>query len=109
VIRIDSTCWPLIVFLTTLCAPRAHAQSRIVTWGSIIGDSAWNDGPFVQLAGANNHSLALRADGSVVVWGEHSLYATLPALPPGVTYVEVSGGDDYSLVRRSDGQVFLHG
>src|SRR5204863_506178 len=60
--------------------------------------------------GGYAHTTARRSDGSVIAWGDN-LYGqcTVPALPPGLTYVEIAGGGDHTLARRSDGSVVAWG
>jgi hypothetical protein len=60
--------------LLTLCiasasAGQATAQSGIVGWGVQVFDTRWNSAAFVEVAAGLYHSVARRADGSVVAWG----------------------------------------
>ena len=87
-------------------AARAEAQSRIAGWGTQVFDSGWNEEPFVEIAAGGVHSLARRADGSVVAWGDNAYpynECQVPALPTGLLYVEIAAGNRHSLARRSDG------
>src|SRR4030095_6095354 len=86
--------------LTLLALAReATAQTGIVAWGL---DTSSQCTPLPQLppglawgqvsAGAF-HSAAPVSDGSVVAWGNNTYgQCTVPALPPGTTYVDVSAG-----------------
>src|SRR5689334_4627078 len=64
----------------------------------------------IALAAGSMQSLALRSDGSIIVWGsnEHELQS-VPPLPKGATYVEIAAGFAHCLARRSDGQVIAWG
>ena len=62
----------------------------------------------VAIAGGGNHSLALRADGTVAAWGRNSEGQT--GIPPGLTNVVViASGDYHSLALRADGSVVAWG
>ncbi len=54
---------------------------------------------FVAIAGGEAHSLALKADGSVVTWGRN--VGTLPS--PNSGFVAIGGGDLHSAFLKSDG------
>jgi len=62
----------------------------------------------VAVSGGTRHSLALRADGSVVGWGDNAYgQATPPAGLSGV--VAISAGQDFSVALKSDGTVVAWG
>ncbi len=91
-------------------SPRAAAQSKVVGWGQQVVDSTWNQEPFVEVAAGGIHSVSLRGDGSVVVWGNSGYgIGNVPALPPGVTYIEVAAGYVHVVALRSDGSVVAWG
>jgi hypothetical protein len=65
---------------------------------------------YVQLAGGQDHTLALRSDGSVIAWGlDTSGQCQVPPLPPGRAYVEIAAGYRHSMARLSDGSVVCWG
>lgn len=86
------------------------SDRRIVAWGK-------TDSPFVtfrvpsgtdfQAIAAGGflriHALALRADGSVVAWGDNTYGQS--AVPAGNNYVTIAAGADHSLALRNDGSI----
>lgn len=97
--------------LLLLGAGSAEAQSSVRGWGTQVFDSAWHDArDFVEVAAGWGHTLARRANGSVVAWGANFAgQCNVPALPAGLTYVEVAAGWGHTLARRSDGSVVAWG
>ena len=86
--------------------PPTHS---IVGWGDYVFDSRWThaDG-FIKVGPVNNRAAALRADGSIVCWGENGNgECMLPNAPPGTSYVDLIvhpyNGDTLAL--RSDGLI----
>ena len=62
----------------------------------------------VAIAGGGLHSLALKADGTVVAWGKNNLGQT--NVPSGLTnVVAIAAGTDHSLALRADGTVVAWG
>ena len=60
------------------------------------------------VAAGNWHSLALRADGTIIAWGDNSLGQA--TAPPGLSnVVAIACGGDHSLALRSDGTVAAWG
>jgi hypothetical protein len=82
---------------------------------SVWGTNAWGErqipgdlGDVLQIAGGNDHVVALRTDGTVHAWGRNSNGQTnVPGDLVGVTQVE--GGGDHSVALRSDGTVVCWG
>ena len=78
---------------------------------SAWGGNAWGErnvptdlADAVQVAGGNDHVLALRANGTVRAWGrDTSGQATVPADLADV--VQVEGGGDHSVALRADGSI----
>lgn len=67
----------------------------------VVGVAAGLSG-VVAVAGGRNHSLALRSDGTVVMWGRDGQVST----PSGLTAVTaIAAGNDHSLARLADGTV----
>jgi hypothetical protein len=57
-----------------------------------------------------SHGLARRNDGSAVGWGNNGDgQATIPAVPPGVTFVELEAGPEFNVARLSDGSLIAWG
>src|SRR5688572_10735082 len=110
-----TTCWSArmmaAVALAGLLLPGlARSQSHVRGWGQVVYDSRWHAEAFTEVAVGFGHTLARRADGSVVAWGGnfHGV-CNVPVLPPGLSYVQVSGGYAHSLGLRSDGSVVVWG
>ncbi len=62
----------------------------------------------VAVAGGKNHSLALKADGTLVAWGENSFGQT--TVPIGLTnVVALAAGDNHSLALKADGTLVAWG
>lgn len=65
---------------------------------------------YTAIAAGDNHNLALRSDGQLVVWGDDRFgQQAVPVLPPGLQYSGVAGGGGHSLALRSDGRVIAWG
>ena len=58
------------MLISAMAMPQTH--TRIVGRGDYVFDSGWNDEAFVQIATGDRHTVALRADGSVVAWGANA-------------------------------------
>jgi hypothetical protein len=80
----------------------AHAQSTgpIIGWGEqVIVEQAALDS-LIAVAGGYGHSLGLKVDGSIVVWGSNNYgECNVPALNE--DFIAVAGGDERSLGLRS--------
>jgi alpha-tubulin suppressor-like RCC1 family protein len=97
-----------VIILVAICTPAALATQA----GSIVG-WGWNpDGQatpplgtnFVAISAGDYHSLALRADGSIVVLGAQS------GITPSETgFTAISAGDLHSLALRADGSIVAWG
>src|SRR5262245_1881930 len=99
----------VIPALTALLAATGAAQD-VVGWGQQVFNSAWNNEPFAGIAAGYSQTLARRSNGSLVAWGDNRYgQCSVPALPPGLTYVEVAAGTFHSVARRSDGSVVAWG
>jgi alpha-tubulin suppressor-like RCC1 family protein len=71
-------------------------------WGQSIVPSGLSN--VVAIAAGGGHGLALRADGTLAMWGRFTNQ------PPDLTNVlAVAGGDHHSLALRSDGTVVVWG
>lgn len=83
-------------------------QSGLLAWGDNSDDQAvpppLDSGDLIDIAAGANHSLALKADGTVVGWGRNDHgQATPPVGLSGV--VDIAAGYDHSLALKSDGTV----
>ena len=62
----------------------------------------------VGLAAGQDHALALKADGTVIAWGDNNLGQT--NVPPGLSnVVAVAAGSSHSLALKADGTVVAWG
>jgi len=78
-------------------------------------------GTYTQVAGAGNHSLGLRADGSLYAWGNNrdgqlgtttNNFTNTPNPTPAQvagTYTQVVAGGSYSLALQADGSLYAWG
>src|SRR3990172_9130705 len=78
----------------------------VVSWGSdrfgaLSGTPSGAD--YVAVAAGDWHSLALKADGSIVGWGRGYCDVTPP--PADTDFVAISAGHDYALALKSDGAI----
>jgi hypothetical protein len=97
----------------TATRPRRPAHGgRVIAWGENgAGQTAVPAGltDVVAIAAGWSHSLALRADGHVVIWG-HSDYFVPARLPDGlVDIVAISASPELSLALDGDGRVTAWG
>jgi hypothetical protein len=93
-----------LVAVCCLCIAQSAFAGSIVGWGSIAFDSeklAAND--FVAIAAGGAHSLALKADGSILGWGDNSYGQATP--PAGNDFVAIVAGSYHSLALKSDGSI----
>ncbi len=101
-IHVSRVVWVGVV-LAALTATRAVAQDgAIVGWGGqvVVPPSALTD--LVAVAAGAGHSLGLKADGSVVAWGNNSEgECNVPA--PNSGFIAVAGGYEHSLGLKADG------
>jgi len=87
------------------------AANQVVAWGS--NSHGETDVPpslknVVAIAGGIEHSLALRADGTVAAWGDNAHGQSI--VPPGLTNViAIAGGAEHSLALRADGTAVAWG
>ena len=59
------------------------------------------------VAAGRNHSLGLKADGSIVAWG--TTLMVKPPSPPNTGFVAVAGGYYHSLGLKADGSIVAWG
>ena len=78
----------------------------IVGWGSRAVADLSQD--FIAIAAGGNHSLALRADGSVVAWGDN-LHGETNVPAPNAGFIAVAGGINHSLGLKADGSIVAWG
>jgi hypothetical protein len=86
----------------------------VTLWGKILGSGTTNVSPnatnvvALALGPGAQHALVLRADGTVVDWGNNS-YGLTNIPPTARNIVSVAAGAQYSVALRSDGQVVAWG
>ncbi len=89
-----------------------NVSGQIVGWGSIVLPLVNPGTRFIAVAAGGEHSLALKADGTVVAWGRNlSGEATVPAGLSNVIAIAAGGrsGSGFSLALRKDGRVVAWG
>ncbi len=82
---------------------RPRTAGEIVGWGNddIDGEASPPEGnDYVAIAAGSCHSLALKEDGSVVVWGWDLHNRATP--PAGNKYVAIAAGNTHSLALRAN-------
>jgi len=76
----------------------------IVGWGSQrFGSSDLMQKDFIAITAGYDHSLALRADGSIVGWGSNWNGVATP--PSGSDFVAIAAGAWHSLALRANGSI----
>jgi len=93
---------PFGLLLVGLLPPPAHGQGSSVSWGQVSSTPTGAD--FIQVAGGLAHSLALRADGSIVSWGD-DFGGLVSNTPSGTGFTQVAGGYGHSHALHSDGSI----
>ncbi|MCA9784048.1 MAG: T9SS type A sorting domain-containing protein [Candidatus Cloacimonetes bacterium] len=84
-------------------------DGSIYRWGQqVYGTLPSPNSGFTAVSSLYSHSLALRANGSVVGWGENLLGET-GSPSPNSGFIEVSAGPHFSLALRSSGTVVAWG
>ena len=82
-----------------------------MSWGADLAGQVWGTpegGRFTQVAAGAWHSLALRADGSIVAWGwDYS--GQVSNTPLGTGFTQVAAGGWHSLALRADGSIAAWG
>jgi alpha-tubulin suppressor-like RCC1 family protein len=87
---------------------RADGDGAIVGWGAQVIVAQSELAGVTAVAGGGQHSLGLKADGSIVAWGAN--YYGLGAVPPPNSgFVAVAAGMLHSLAVKTDGTVIAWG
>jgi alpha-tubulin suppressor-like RCC1 family protein len=81
----------------------SRPMGKVIGWGNGSNIPPWLSG-VVSIAAGDNHSLALRADGAVICWGNNAYGQT--NVPAGLgDVVAIAGGGRHSLAIKSDGSM----
>src|SRR5688572_4604569 len=92
-----------ILVLLAAAPANAHAQGRLVAWGSdgfgVV--SGTPDGAYTAVAAGGTHSVAIRTDGTLVSWGD-DFYGQISGTPAG-TFFAVAAGGAQSVAIHTDG------
>jgi len=85
------------------------SPSYIVCWGNNISGQceAPGDNDYIALSGGDNHSVALRSNGSLVAWGENMFDQC--TVPSGTDYIAIDSGNSHNLALKSDGSLAAWG
>lgn len=93
----------LMILSLALCI---YAQGTIVIWGSPQNKVA-NEVPagddFIEIAGGKDYAVALRADGSLVSWGDDNTIEN--STPAGTDFIAISAGEQHAIALRANGSV----
>ncbi len=82
-------------------------QGRIIGWGSkVVGVDL--SGGFRAVAAGLGHNLGLKADGSIVAWGDNK-YGQCDVPPTNTGYVAIAAGAEHSLGLKADGSIVAWG
>ena len=104
-LRPGAVFWIAVVLLLCLAVSPAGAESNVVAWGR--NDSGECNVPAgliaTQVTTGNDHSLALRPDGTVVAWGWND-YGQCN-VPANLVATQISAGTYKSVALRPDGTV----
>lgn len=93
----------LVILSMALCI---YAQGTIVVWGSPHNKVARNvpaGDDFIEIAAGNAYGVALRADGSLVSWGQANTIVN--NTPAGNDFIAISAGDQHAIALRANGSV----
>ena len=78
----------------------------VVSWGDDnnqqVGGTTGGTA-ILEVASGGAHSVALKANGQLVAWGDNSDGQAMP--PPGTEFIAVAAGDSHSLALKDDGSV----
>ena len=86
----------------------AQEVGSAIGWGSqvVVPQSELID--FVAVAGGYDHSLGLKADGSIVAWG-YNYYGQCDVPAPNSGFVAVAGCEYHNLGLKADGSIVAWG
>ncbi|MGB2988296.1 MAG: hypothetical protein WBE26_20695, partial [Phycisphaerae bacterium] len=99
--------WAIVGLLTAGTAWAQDESGSIVGWGEqVVGADLSAD--FVAVAGGADHSLGLKADGSIVAWG-WNLFGQCNVPAPNADFVAVAAGKHHNLGLRTDGSIVAWG
>jgi len=92
-----------------LAAQADAAQTgSVIAWGSQVMPLVEPGTRFTAIAAGGGHSLALKADGAIVAWGDNSAgQSMVPGDLGGV--IAIAGGGNQSLALKADGTVVAWG
>src|SRR4051812_6709794 len=105
---------PLALLCLWCGAGVARGDSRVIVWGSNNSSGQTNVNVpaaltnVVSIACGDAHTLALKADGTIIAWGNNAYGQT--NIPTGLSSVSsVSAGAGYSAALKSNGTVIVWG
>ena len=101
--------WAIVGVLAagTAWGQSQYGDGSIVGWGrQVVGADLSAD--FVAVAGGYEHSLGLKADGSIAAWG-NNWYGRCNVPAPNSDFVAVAAGYEHSLGLKADGSIVAWG
>ncbi len=89
----------------------ADSNGQMAAWGlNNYGQCNIPAGTYSAIAAGNQHSVALRTDGTLAAWGANDPgYGQCDNIPTGNDFSAIAGGYDHSLALRSDGTLAAWG
>jgi alpha-tubulin suppressor-like RCC1 family protein len=101
----------LAIIVLSQATVNAQPLGSMLGWGwNDLGQADPQPGLYRAVATGYWHSLALRADGSLLAWGSPSyLGATLSPAPVGNDFVSVAAGWSHCVALRADGSIVAWG
>lgn len=97
---------PVLATLAALSPALTAQQREVVAVGRFAGNTAYLDDVFLRVSSAQDYTLGLRADGTLVGWGSSdNRQCEVPTVGAGLTYVDMDAGEQHALAIQSNGTV----
>jgi alpha-tubulin suppressor-like RCC1 family protein len=98
----------VLAVLLFMASIAAAANTGLVVWGQQKFDTRDFDQPFTAIAAGYQHTVALKADGTVAAWGGN--YSRQCLVPVGLSGVAaIAAGYEHTVALKADGTVVAWG